>query len=176
MQIIPWQQISDWRCTSCGNCCREYSVILDFQEWLGIVKNFGVEFTGSSLDKLFVRRRNDGSCAFLNNGSATCFCGLQHMKPRACQLWPFKICSRPIYGSQSEALFSYRGKPLYIYADNNCRGLVFGRPTSNFATLKLTEFIEIALRIRSKQLRTTGSPWHPSFSPNFEHWEMNSWY
>jgi Fe-S-cluster containining protein len=167
MQFIPWQQISDWRCVSCGNCCKEYSVVIDFREWLGIVKTYGVEFTASTLSKFFVKREKDGSCAFLNNGSRTCSCGLQHMKPRACQLWPFKVCSGPVYGFQNEALYLYRDKPVFIYADHNCRGLTFGRPTAEFFNLKLAEFVEIAAGIRSRQLRTTGSPWPLTFYSSY---------
>jgi Fe-S-cluster containining protein len=155
MQFIPWQNIADWKCTSCGDCCRIYSVVIDFREWLGIIKNYGVEHTASGLSKLLIRRKSDGSCVFLNNGSNVCLCGLQHMKPRACQLWPFKVLSRPQFGYPNEALYSYRGKPLFVYADPACEGIRLGRPTLEFANYTVEEFVEIAAGIRSYQFRTT---------------------
>jgi Fe-S-cluster containining protein len=155
MQFVPWQYIADWKCISCGDCCRLYSVVIDFREWLGIIKSYGVEHTVSGLNKLFVGRKSDGSCDFLNNGSNICLCGLQHMKPRACQLWPFKVLSRPQYGYPSEALYLYRGKPVFVYADPACKGLRLGRPTLEFANYTVQEFVEIAAGIRSKQFRTT---------------------
>jgi Fe-S-cluster containining protein len=95
MQFVPWQYIADWKCGACGLCCRAYSVVLNFQEWLRIIKNYGVETTTSGLNKLFIKKKSDGSCAFLYNPSNTYVCGLQHMKPKACKLWPFKILGKP---------------------------------------------------------------------------------
>jgi Fe-S-cluster containining protein len=155
MQFIPWQYVADWKCTSCGDCCRLYSVVIDFREWLGIIKNYGVEHTASSLNKLFICRKSDGACTFLNNGSNFCLCGLQHMKPRACQLWPFKVLPRPQYGYPAEAMYLYGGKPLFVYADPMCRGLRLGRPTFEFANYTVGEFVEIAAGVRSNQFRTT---------------------
>jgi Fe-S-cluster containining protein len=155
MQFVPWQYVADWKCISCGDCCRLYSVVIDFKEWLGIIKNYGVEQTASGLNKLFINRKNDGSCAFLNNGAKTCLCGLQHMKPKACQLWPFKVLSKPQYGYPAEALYLYRGEPLFVYADSMCRGLRLGRPIYEFVNYTVQEFVEIAAGIRSNQFRTT---------------------
>lgn len=167
MQYVPWKYIADWKCTSCGDCCRLYSVVIDFGEWLRITKNYGVEHTASGLSKLFINRRSDGSCTFLNNGSSTCLCGLQHMKPKACQLWPFKVLSRPQFGYPSEALYLYRGKPLFVYADPMCRGLRLGRPSFEFANYTVEEFVEIAAGIRSNQFRTTAGIRFPQPSTRF---------
>lgn len=156
MQYIPWKYIADWKCTSCGDCCRLYSVVIDFGEWLGIIKNYGVEHTAPGLSKLFINRRSDGSCTFLNNGSNTCLCGLQHMKPKACQLWPFRVLPRPEYGYPNEALYVFREKPLFVYADPMCKGLRMGRPTFEFANYTVGEFVEIAAGTRRYQFRTTG--------------------
>jgi Fe-S-cluster containining protein len=155
MQFIPWQYVANWKCISCGDCCRLYSVVIDFREWLGIIKNYGVEHTVSGLNKLFINRKSDGSCTFLNNGSSICLCGLQHMKPRACQLWPFKVLSRPKFGYTNEALYLFRRKPVFVYADPMCTGLRLGKPTSEFANYIVKEFVEIAAGIRSNQFRTT---------------------
>ncbi len=166
MQYVPWRFIADWRCTSCGDCCRLYSVVIDFGEWLRIIKNYGVEYTASGLSKLFINRRGDGSCSFLNNGSDIGLCQLQHMKPKACQIWPFKVLSSPLFGYPRESLYLYRGKSLFVYADPMCKGLRLGRPNFEFAKYTLEEFVEIAAGIRSNQFRTTACNRFPQPAPS----------
>jgi Fe-S-cluster containining protein len=131
-------------------------VVIDFREWLRIVKNYGIEHTVSGLNKLYINRKTDGSCPFLNNGSTICPCELQYMKPRACQLWPFKVLPRPEFGYANEASFLYLGKEVFVYADPMCRGLRLGRPTVEFSNHTLEEFVEISAGIRSNQFRSTG--------------------
>jgi len=157
MLFVPWQYIADWQCNACGGCCRAYSVVLNFPEWLKIVKNFGVETTASSLNKLFIKRRDDGSCSFLYNISNIHLCGLQHMKPKACKLWPFKVLRRPKFGYVKEAVYSYSGNKLFVYADSTCSGLRYGKPTWEFNNQTLREFIEIALGLRIEQYKTTAN-------------------
>jgi Fe-S-cluster containining protein len=155
MQFVPWRYVADWRCIACGDCCRLYSVVLNFHEWLKIVKTHGVEQTASGLNKLFIKRREDGSCVFLNNLQNRCSCGLQYTKPRACQIWPFKISERSEYGYPNEAAYWYLGKLLFVYADPMCNGIRYGLPTVEFANNILREFVEISLGLRSTQARTT---------------------
>ncbi|MBX5329242.1 YkgJ family cysteine cluster protein [Candidatus Bathyarchaeota archaeon A05DMB-5] len=155
MLFVPWQYIADWKCNSCGICCRAYSVVLKFPEWLRIVKNYGVGATVSGLDKLFLKRKSDGSCIFLYSLSGMYLCGLQHMKPKACKLWPFKILGKPQYGYASDAVYSYGENQLFIYADSTCSGLRYGKPTLEFSEHTLKEFIEIALGTRNNQFKTT---------------------
>lgn len=155
MLFIPWRYIADWKCIACGLCCKTYSVVLNFQEWLRIVKNYGVETTASGLNKLYLKRRSDGSCIFLYNLSDTYLCGLQHMKPNACKLWPFKILSKPKFGYANEAIYQYSKNNLYIYADPTCIGLKYGKPSWNFANYTLKEFVEIAWGLRNDQNLTT---------------------
>ena len=157
MEYIPWRRIADWRCLSCGDCCKLYSVVIDFHEWLRIVKNFGIEHTTPGLDKLFLSRRSDGSCAFLGRTGSTYTCQLQHMKPRACQLWPFKVLSRPEFGYPNEALYSYGENRVYVYADPMCRGLRLGQPSLEFGNLTMREFVELAAGIRNRQIKTTSN-------------------
>jgi Fe-S-cluster containining protein len=157
MEYIPWRRIADWRCLSCGDCCKLYSVVINFHEWLRIVKNYGVEHTASGLDKLFLSRRNDGSCAFLGWNGGAYLCQLQHMKPRACQLWPFKVLSKPEFGYSNEALYSYGENRVYVYADPMCNGLRFGQPSLEFCRFTLREFVELAAGIRNRQIKTTSS-------------------
>lgn len=156
MQYVPWRNVSDWRCRGCGDCCRLYSVVINVSEWLQIAKNFGVEQTVSGLDKLFIKRADDGSCAFLCNLAGTYCCGLQHMKPKACQLWPFKILNIPKYGLTNEAAYPFGEGKLFIYVDSMCNGVTYGNPIWEFANQTLKEFIEIAMGMRNVQARTTG--------------------
>jgi len=156
MLFVPWRYIADWRCNACGQCCRAYSVVLNFPEWFKIVKNYGVDKTVSGLNKLFIKRRSDGSCVFLYHLPNMYLCGLQNMKPKACKLWPFKVLSKSEFGYVNEAAYHYGGGKLFIYADSTCSGLRYGTPTWEFTSQTLKEFIEIALGFRSEQYKTTG--------------------
>jgi Fe-S-cluster containining protein len=155
MQFVPWRYIADWKCTACGDCCKLYSVVINFHEWLKIVKNYGIEQTVSGLDKLFIKRRGDGSCAFLSSFSNTYACGIQYMKPRACQLWPFKILTQPRFGFANEATYYYGENSVFVYADSMCSGLRLGTPMWEFANSTLKEFVEIAMGLRNMQCKTT---------------------
>jgi len=160
LDFVPWRYVSDWKCIRCGNCCRFYSVVISFHEWLMIVKNFGINLTTSGLNKFYIRRRNDGSCSFLGNSSYTSACSLQRTKPRACQLWPFKVLMTPEYGFANEAEFPIGDGRVFVYADSMCNGLSFGSPTPEFATCTVKEFVEIAAGLRSYQLKSTSSIGH----------------
>jgi len=157
MRFVPWQYVADWKCTACGDCCKLYSVVINFHEWLRIVKNYGVEHTASDLDKLFIRRREDGSCVFLSSFSNAYTCGIQHMKPKACQIWPFKILTQPKLGYANEATYHHGENPLFVYADSMCNGLRYGMPTREFANRTLKEFVEIAMGLRHNQYKTTAN-------------------
>jgi Fe-S-cluster containining protein len=164
MQFVPWRYIAGWKCLTCGDCCKLYSVVLNFQEWLRIVKGFGVEQTASGIDRLYVRRKEDGSCAFLSVNPSGYGCGIQYMKPKACQLWPFKVLAAPEFGYASEAIYPYGGRHLFVYADSMCHGLRYGNPAWEFANQTLREFVEIAVGVRRSQLKTTANlgsfgPW-----------------
>ena len=164
MQFVPWQRINNWKCTNCGICCKFYNVVLGFDEWFKIVNSYGAGQTVSGLDKLFIRREPDGTCAFLYNFNGKDWCGLQYMKPRACQLWPFKILNTPKHGYPQEAAYPIFGDKLFIYADTTCQGLSYGYPRWEFSKLALKEFVELAAGTRANQLRTTascGASWPP---------------
>jgi Fe-S-cluster containining protein len=157
MQFVPWQNIADWHCKACGYCCKLYSVVLDFREWLNIIKWFGAGTTVAGLDKMYIKRCSDGSCSFLCNTPNNYYCGLQQMKPDACKIWPFKVFSEPKYGQPNQAAFNYGTMRLYIYADTMCSGLRYGAPTWDFQFTILREFTEIALGLRQIQYKTTRS-------------------
>jgi len=157
MQFAPWRYIADWKCIACGECCKLYSVVLNFHEWLKIVKKYGVEQTASGLDKLYIKRNGNGSCAFLCQFSNTYVCGLQSMKPKACKLWPFKVLTKPMYGNANHAAYNYGGATFFIYADSACNGLRYGTPSWEFANNTLREFVEIATGLRNNQYKTTAN-------------------
>jgi Fe-S-cluster containining protein len=145
VQFVPWRQISQWQCRGCGRCCKDYSVVLNFPEWLAITQVFGTQTTVAGMDRFFIKRQYDGTCSFLCNHAGTYLCSLQNMKPNACKIWPFKVLTEPKYGQPTDATFNYGGKKLYIYADGNCSGLRYGPPTWEFSSLTLKEFAAIAL-------------------------------
>jgi Fe-S-cluster containining protein len=157
MLFVPWRYIANWNCNTCGECCRAYSVVLNFQEWLKIVKSYGVDATVSGLSKLFIKRKSDGSCVFLHSFSNTCLCGLQYMKPKACKLWPFKVLHKPDFGNANEAVYDYGENRLFVYADSTCSGLRYGKPSWEFTNHAVKEFIEIALGLRNEQGMTTAN-------------------
>jgi Fe-S-cluster containining protein len=157
LEFVPWRYIADWNCTRCGDCCRLYSVVINFNEWLRIVKSYGVEHTAAGLDKLFIRRRTDGSCIFLQNNPSINLCTLQHTKPKACQLWPFKVLMKPEFGYANEAVLPFGEHKLFVYADPMCRGLRYGSPSFVFSNYTVKEFVEIALGLRTYQLKTTSN-------------------
>jgi Fe-S-cluster containining protein len=156
MLPIPWKYVQDWFCTACGMCCKGYDVVLDFPEWVRIVKNYGVNFTEPSISRFFLKHKTDGTCAFLYNFNGRWLCSLQqNMKPIACKLWPFKVSDKPKFGRPNEALYNYGGRKLYIYADPSCIGLQWGTPTQNFQNEIIPEFIDLALGLKQKQFYST---------------------
>jgi Fe-S-cluster containining protein len=157
LDFVPWRYIADWKCIRCGDCCRLYSVVINFHEWLRIVKNYGIEHTTSGLDKLYIRRRSDGACTFLGSSPYASMCALQSAKPRACQLWPFKVLMKPQYGFAREATFPIGENYVFVYADTMCNGLMLGSPTLDFANYTVREFVEIAAGLSSQQLKTTSN-------------------
>ena len=155
MQFVPWQNVADWHCKACGYCCKLYSVVLGFPEWLNISKTFGTESTVSGLDRFYIKRTSDGSCRFLCNKINTYYCGLQSLKPEACKIWPFKVLAEPKYGEPNQAVYDYHGVRLYVYADTMCSGLRYGAPTWDFRYTKIKEFTELALGLRQVQEKST---------------------
>ena len=155
MQFVPWQNVADWHCRACGYCCKLYSVVLGFPEWLRLTRTFGSETTVAALDSFYIKRASDGSCAFLCSHSHNYSCALQSMKPAACKLWPFKVLAEPKYGEPNQAAFDYMGNRFYVYADTMCSGLRYGTPTWEFRGKTVREFTELALGLRQVQCKTT---------------------
>lgn len=164
MLPVPWRRVESWTCVACGLCCKGFDVVLDFPEWINIVKTYGVDFTQPSISRFYLRRKSDGTCVFLYNHYGTWLCSLQRMKPIACKLWPFKISDKPKYGNSKEASCKWSNQKLYIYVDPSCIGLRWGSPNLEFASTILPEFIDLALYQRRKQFHSTAKlfpsqPW-----------------
>ena len=160
---VSWRNVKTWNCVKCGMCCRDYKVVLNFGEWVNLVRNYGVATTIPSVNKLLLGKKLDGTCYFLTPLGGNCTCGLQYMKPLACKIWPFKIFLDPKFGSPNEALYRYRNRNFFVYVDPACTGLSWGIPTPEFKYKKLPEFIDVAVGILRKQLYSTSKI---KFQPN----------
>jgi len=147
--------MNSWRCTGCGLCCRGFEVCLKFNEWLSLVRTYGVGVTKAGLDKFYLQKKADGSCLFLSRARGGWFCGLQNMKPTACKLWPFKVLDRAKYGRAREALYDYKGRRFYVYVDPFCPEIGWGKPAPETVRNVIPEFIDIALGRREKQFYST---------------------
>ena len=161
MMPIPWRHVQDWNCTACGVCCKGYEVVLGFPEWINVVKTYGVEFTQPGISRFYLKKKSDGTCVFLYNFYGKWFCGLQHMKPLACKLWPFKVSEKPRYGRADEAVYNVGEKKLYVYVDPSCVGLQWGTPSQELVNTTLPEFVDLALGRRRKQFYSTSKLLHP---------------
>jgi Fe-S-cluster containining protein len=82
---LPWRYIENWNCNACGVCCKGFEVVLDFPEWINIVKTYGVDYTVPGLSRLHLKHKGDGTCIFLDNYYGSWLCQLQYMKPMALQ-------------------------------------------------------------------------------------------
>jgi len=161
MTPVPWSWVRSWYCSNCGLCCREFEVVLRFDEWLRMVQRYGVGVTKAGLDKFYMGKKDDRTCLFLYNSLGRWFCGLQHMKPVACRLWPFKISNRPTYGRPKEAVFNYGEKQVFVYIDPICPEIAWGQPSPQMLYRVIPELVEIAMGIREKQVYSTSSIYPP---------------
>lgn len=151
MISIPWRYVESWNCIACGICCKGYQVVLGFNEWVNLVRTYGVGITRPSVNKFYLGKKSDGTCLFLYKFLDAWLCGLQDMKPKACKLWPFKILARPKFGRPNEAVYKYRDRNFFVYVDPSCIGIRWGKPTPEFTYRTLTELVEIATGLREKQ-------------------------
>jgi len=174
MNPVPWSHVNSWHCSCCGLCCKDFEVVLQFDEWLNLIRKYGVGVTKTGLNRFFLGKKDDGTCMFLYNSFGRWFCGLQNTKPMACRLWPIKVVNRPKYGFANEAAFNYNGRQLFVYIDPSCPEISFGRPSQRMTYHVIPEFIEIALGSREKQMYSTSSvhEQHGLFSQNRRKWNL----
>jgi Fe-S-cluster containining protein len=152
---IPWRYVESWNCIACGICCKDYQVVIGFNEWINLLQTYGVGVTQPGVNKFYLGKKGDGTCLFLYKFFDAWLCGLQDAKPKACKLWPFKILSKPDFGRPNEAVYKYGDRNFFVYVDPSCVGIRWGKPTPEFTYRILTELVEIATGIREKQYYST---------------------
>jgi Fe-S-cluster containining protein len=152
---VPWKYIESWNCRACGECCKPFTVILTLPEWLNITRLYGLGVTQPGINGFYLKKNAANRCVFQYKLLDKWLCGIQHIKPMACKLWPFKICENPKYGRRKEASYIYQGREFFIYADTLCHGLKLGNPSRHFIQKILPEFIEISLGLRKEQHYST---------------------
>ncbi len=160
MRPVPWSYVSIWNCIGCGKCCREYIVNIKFEDWMQITKRFGFGMAMPGLNEFYLKKNSDGSCVFQYRlPGLHWLCGIQHMKPKTCKLWPFMIKSVPRYGREKEAIYMLDGKTYYVYLIPDCNGILWGSPSREFTHKIMPEFIQIATgKIRRQVYSTSQSP------------------
>ena len=155
MKPIPWRYLNSWNCIACGICCKAYEVILKYPEWIKIIQTYGIGATRPGITNFYLEKSANGTCIFLYKFFDMWLCGLQHMKPIACKLWPFKVYTHPRYGRPPQASYEYRDREFFVYADPGCLGLRFGNPSNHLVSNIIPEIVEIALEVREKQVYST---------------------
>ena len=78
-----------YRCARCSRCCPRYSIQVNPYEILRLARLLGVsttEFARTYLaDGPYLRRRQDGACPFLQEGTG---CSVHAARPLVCRLYP----------------------------------------------------------------------------------------
>ena len=163
MKPVPWRCISSWRCIGCSKCCVDYIVNIKFEDWMQITKQYGFGLAIQGLTEFYLKKGTDGRCIFQYKlPGSNWLCGIQHIKPRACKLWPFMIKSRPVYGREKEAIYTLDGKTYYVYLNANCSGISWGNPSKEFIHKIVPKFIQLSFRTIKRQVNSTSrSPFIP---------------
>ncbi len=153
---LPWSRVRDFECYACGICCYYFRVPLQLHEALAIAKTFGPSTVTLLGGKQYIAKDDGEPCPFLVKLGGRQLCSLQDLglKPRACKLWPFRIYKKPEHGREEEAYFSHRLGEFYVYVDQRCPGISFGRPTPRLIST-IEEAVEIWLGLRKEQTLTT---------------------
>ena len=154
MKVIPWSEVETWRCCGYGECCKPYTVPLSTWEWTRITQTYGISVTEISVDGLFLKKKQ-GRCIFQYMQGGKWLCAIQHLKPLACRLWPFKIFRRPKYGRAEKAALESGGRRMFVYVDPLCPTLKLGEPSEEFLKNILPEFINISLSTYEEQYYST---------------------
>ncbi|MEM2210833.1 MAG: YkgJ family cysteine cluster protein [Nitrososphaerales archaeon] len=152
-RYVPWMSIKSWSCLTCGECCKQFKIILTPYDYAIISKRFG--YNTIYIDNLGnpCLKKVNGKCIFQD---ANNLCSLQPlgMKPLACKIWPFIIYKRPKF-EYKDALFRYKGEDYYVYVDKSypCPGVNKGNSEKLYRTI--IELIEIQHNPSRQQLYST---------------------
>lgn len=154
MKLVPWSQVSHWRCIGCGECCK-LTVQVTANEWLNLTRLYGPQLVEQDITGFYLRKTLDNLCPFLQRFPERFACGLQPMKPLACKIWPFRICDNSRYGYHDESYFKHKNGEFYVYAYPTCPGISYGKPTDEFMNRIIPEFIDIRLGLTRTQTYST---------------------
>jgi len=156
-RYVPWRRIGAWSCLGCGGCCTHFRVVLRPYEYALLTEVYGhgiirIDSMGSPCLK-----RVGNKCIFQDNYG---LCALQplRMKPLACKVWPFAVCSEPKRKHENgEALFVYKGRDYYVHIDMSypCRGIGAGTREKLHSTI--AEVIELQQNPANPQIHSTST-------------------
>jgi len=124
-------------------------------EWLNYGQTYGHNLIGEGIDGFYIRKTLENWCPFVYRQTAGTQCSLQHTKPLACRLWPFRMANHPTLGNEEAARFPHRNNIYYVYVVPFCRGITYGRPTESFAKYVIPEFLDMRLGLRREQNYST---------------------
>ncbi len=155
LKLVPWGLVKYWRCVRCGACCQHTTVQLTPPEWLRLVKSYGFGIVEQNISGFYLRKTLNDQCPFLYPSVSGWSCKLQHVKPLACKLWPFRIRATPTFGDGDAAYFKYRQQEFYVYAYPQCPGLVLGKPSRLLSSKILPEFLDIRMGLQKQQVYST---------------------
>jgi Fe-S-cluster containining protein len=158
--LIPWQEVSNWACRACGQCCIGYRVPLKMDEMVMVSTKYGSDVLEYGLGKAYLKNRSDGRCIFQRPLMGRWICTLQGTKPTACRLFPFRIHNKPIYKHGDNAKVVLGDKTYYLYLDPDCKGIELGQPTDRFKYKIVPEIVRIGMGLPVKQRYTTSKSIH----------------
>lgn len=76
-----------YQCGACGRCCRDKLIQVNPYEIARLAAKLGISTTAfieQHLDGVYLRRREDGTCTFLNEQG----CSVHDARPLVCRLYP----------------------------------------------------------------------------------------
>ena len=161
--LIPWKEVNSWSCVACGKCCIGYRVPLKMEEMVLINNRFGPQVMEFGVGKAYLKNKPNGRCVFQKPLMNRWVCTLQAKKPTACRLFPFRIHKEPVYKHGENAKINFNRKPVYLYLDPACDGIVTGKPSNRFKNEVVPEIIKIGMGYPVKQKYTTSKSinWRP---------------
>lgn len=128
-----------FECQMCGECCRNRWVPLTLGDVLRLgeirpIEEFLLIWNGKKL--VIDRRKWDNGCIFLEDNR----CEIHGIKPLICRLYPIALSEFPIL-EENIPYYLKNGKKVYLYIDENCKGVGKGKKIDIEKLLKLCETV-----------------------------------